>query len=115
MNTKVSGKLLDCIHPGIGSLPYYLCVGSDLVNHSAVINTCLRDYLLCSSMSNNFFLGCIGLNPRISVPICHCPCVESGFVVVAFGEETKLAMKFADIVVFGLEVHTVFHVTKVRK
>lgn len=56
---------------------------SHLVNIPTFILAALGIELLCGLVSDHLLLGCVSLRSCVPVGVSHCPCVVSGFVVIA--------------------------------
>lgn len=88
--------------------------GPDLINTSTIIHSMSRAQLFSSSMSDNFFLGCIGLSSCVSIRISDSSCMISCFIMIALNMKFKESNDGSDIIIFIFEVNSVLNVSQIR-
>lgn len=93
---------------------HYGSYRSYLVDQPTLIDHFNRIQILRSSMSDHFFLSCIGLSLSISIAIGIRPRVKLCLVVIALSIESESSRFFPDTIVVLLKMLAFVDIGKVR-
>ena len=90
-----------------------VCLCSNSVDCTALINC--SDWLkgLSCSMSDYFLCCCVMLSPWISICVCDCSSVMSSFIVIALSVEVEVANSTSNLFIVFLEVFSTLNIWEI--